>query len=84
MLLRKEYHYARSWYHYYQQFSLLGNLTSFTTVADDESAPTYAESLYESLEQTLWCRDIPEPDRSAEDEEGLKHLKATTNRRLRH
>ncbi len=51
---------------------------------DDESAKTDSVGGYETYNGKVCILIIPEPDRRAEDEEALKHLKATTNRRSRH
>lgn len=80
----QNYRYAKRWHHYYQHFSsLLGNLRRFTTMGNDGSTKTDCVGGYQTYHEDGWIRVIPEPDRRAEDEEALKHLKATTNRRSR-
>ena len=81
----KNYHYAKAWHYYYQHFSsLLGNLRCFRTMRDDGSVQTDYVGVYETFRKNKWVPVKADLDWRAEDEEGLEHLKATTNRRSSH
>ena len=80
----QDYGYSKQWNHYYQHFSsLLGNLRCFTTMRDDGSAQTDDVGGYQTFHRNRWVPVVGDLDGRAEDEEELKHLKATTNRRSR-
>ena len=79
----QDYHYARSWHQYYQDFlSRLEHLKWFTTTPDDGSEVTDLIGLYEEFDRHTWLQVIPEPGRRAEDKRMLIALKVTARGHL--